>query len=298
MVVEPTPNREPRQRRGDDVYRGMPWHRSWWVRGPVFAVVVPLAGLLSLTPSAWVSYPIPVRVLAGIGVGLFVLAFWALLFWAVTRLSRGRPPYTRIMLAFPMAILLCVVASEAGQRRSTLEPGIFCTGHCVIKPTAASAIHTASMETRRGQYVDYSLALARTVAPRAATGKAYYAWASSKDPFSPAALAQLKIADRVARQHQTLVDRLRPGPDEQPEQRSFRYEAALLSKCVREIRSALGIVDRTKRISRADAANRDCASSDRIYRQAVTANDKLYDRLGGTAALPDFPNQVEQAYGG
>ena len=264
-----------------------PWYRSWFVRGPVLAVFVVIAGLLMLDPGDWITDPIPVRIAVGVLVGASLLLFWGTLAWLVARLLHRRPPYWRVIVSFPLvtAVALGVIGQSLARDDPPGTPGI-------LSPRVASA-EALREKAARERFADWYREVARAGAARDATTRRYRRWAAQDAADDRAALRTLRRAERGARETRQIVAGLEPTPATRRATQLLRRGARRFVACVagtRRLVLTLNLGDVAARRARINAS---CGAADRTLRAGDDAAAEAFVALGGRPAFPGLEAEVQ-----
>ncbi|MSW84818.1 MAG: hypothetical protein F2832_08780 [Actinobacteria bacterium] len=258
----------------------MRWYRSWWVRGPVLALVLVDGGLTALTPEEWVDEAIAVRVISGAAI-FFIggLMVFALVPWAFKRLIKRPSSYPRVLLSFPLMLLVWVGVHGMDLRRAELNPN------------APSILQSTTETQRQRQLADDRAAFgswlttySSSVDTRVEALAKLNRWARRDEPFSAQGQERLQEILALARKfrRQTL------DLDENP------YIADALPLMLRDATTLLAgvrlLVQMPDSPGQAEAKR---VRADKLFERsqesgtkAVEMVDKVYIDFGGREAFP------------
>jgi hypothetical protein len=289
----------PDERRGP--LRGKRWYRSWWVRGPVLAVVLFDAGLRLLDPNEWVQYAIPVRIAAGVAITLGVMMIYGLLAWGIARLFKRHPRYWDVALSFPMMLFIFLGSLGISVNRAEEhpnQPGILSsqagdnsggdsTGH-----GGSDAPADPAGDQRRAEFADWMRDTAAAIGERGAAVRRFIAWSKMDNTASPAAMRRLRSAERHAAEHERLTERLLKNDDTRAPNQLLAQSAREFHRCVTATRRVMQTLGQGSVEARADAADKQCQASDRHIRTGVKEADDAFNRLGGSKRFPGLGDEL------
>jgi hypothetical protein len=284
------------ERRGP--LRGRPWYRSWWVRGPVLAVVVFDAGLRLLDPDEWVQYAIPVRIAAGVAIALGVMMVYGLLAWGVARLFKRHPRYWDVVLSFPMMLFIFLGSLGIYINRDEQHPnhpGILSAQTSSDNSTDGDTANNGAGQAgdqRRAEFADWMRDTATAIGERGAASRRFIAWSKMDNTASPAAMSRLRSAERHAAEHERLTERLLANDDTRAPNQLLSQSAREFHRCVTATRRVMQTLDQGNVEARADAADKQCQASDRHIRAGVKEADDAFNRLGGAEKFPGLGDET------
>lgn len=269
------------------LWSGMPWYRSWWLRGPVLALFVLDAGLR--VESAWHEDGVFAErlVIGALAVLIGGLAFWGLVIWAGGRLFKQRWRYGRIVTSYPLIIAIWVSSLGTAMRADKADTQ-------EVNDRAAAAAQGDPQAQRQAAFSDWFTAYLDAVPSRKPAGDEYVAWSDAKDPVSNGALRHLRRSVRRARAHEAQTLKLPDTGDTAGPTRLLQEQASDLRRCLTRTLTIMSDFDNRYTDQAARAADRLCARSDRRIKQAARDGDRVYKRLGGAQAFPDVAERIQE----
>jgi hypothetical protein len=288
------------ERRGP--LRGRRWYRSWWVRGPVLAVVLFDAGLRLLDPNEWVQYAMPVRVAAAVAITLGVMMVYGLLVWGVARVFKRHPRYWDLVLSFPMMLFIFLgslgIAINRDEKHPN-QPGILSSQTSSESSADGDDANQGSgqpadpaSDQRRAEFADWMRDAATAIGERGAAARRFVAWSKMDNTASPAAMSRLRSAERHATEHKHLTESLLENDDTRAANQLLAQSAREFHRCVTATLRVMQSLDRGSVEARADAADKQCRASERHVRAGVKEADDAFNRLGGAEKFPGLGDET------
>ena len=271
------------------IWAGLPWYRSWWVRGPVLGLFLIDAGLASLTPESWVSSPIPVRLVMGALI-VFVggLMVFGLLAWAVLRPfgKKRERGYWRLTLSFPIILFVWLGALGASINRERNNPGqpsiLQSTDQTERQKTESKARETFA--TWLSEYLTATTARLDTLA---SINRLFL----MEQPYSTAGWKLIRRAETSAKAYRfALVDLPSGGP---PSVREQTLQSAV--EMLNAVKLLIAIPNNPDLAElRGAEVDRLLAHSQKLASHAGRLADSEFRRLGGLKAMPSLETKIKQ----